>query len=99
MPSSHLISAMQETSVQSLSQEDPLENGMATHSNILAWRIQCTEGPSRLQSMGSQRAQLTLILPVTVRRVALARRKAGGKGDDRDEMAGWHHRLDGHEFR
>ena len=45
--------AMQETWVQSLSQEDPLEKVMATHSNILAWRIPQTE-PSRLQSMGSQ---------------------------------------------
>ena len=45
--------AIQETWVQSLSQEDPLEKVMATHSNILAWRIPQTE-PSRLQSMGSQ---------------------------------------------
>ena len=45
--------AMQETWVQSLSQEDPLEKVMATHSNILAWRIPQTE-PGRLQSMGSQ---------------------------------------------
>ena len=35
--------------------EDPLEKGMATHSNILAWRIPCTEEPGGLQSMGSQR--------------------------------------------
>ena len=35
--------------------EDPLEWGMATHSNMLAWRIPWTEEPSRLQSMGSQR--------------------------------------------
>ena len=47
--------AMQETLVQSLSWEDPLEEGMATHSSILAWRIPWTEEPSRLQSMGSQR--------------------------------------------
>ena len=40
--------------VQSLGQEDPLEKGMATHSNILAWRIPWTEEPGRLQSMGSQ---------------------------------------------
>ena len=45
----------QETQIQSLSQEDPLEKGMGTHSNILAWRIPWTEEPSRLQSMGSQR--------------------------------------------
>ena len=41
--------------VQSLSWEDPLEEGMETHSNILAWRIPWTEEPSRLQSTGLQR--------------------------------------------
>ena len=44
-----------ETRVRSLGWEDPLEEGMATHQSILAWRIPWTEGPSRLQSMGSQR--------------------------------------------
>ena len=47
-------SAMQETWIQSLGWEDPLEKGMANHSSILAWRIPCTEKPGRLQSMGSQ---------------------------------------------
>ena len=42
----------QETWVQSLGQEDPLEEGMATHSHILAWRIPWTEEPGGLQSMG-----------------------------------------------
>ena len=46
--------AMQETWVQSLDQEDTLEKEMATHSSILAWRIICTEEPTRLQSMGLQ---------------------------------------------
>ena len=46
--------AMQETGVQSLGWEDPLEKEMATHSSILAWRIPWTEEPGRLQSMGSQ---------------------------------------------
>ena len=46
---------MQETPVQSLGREDPLENEVATHSSILAWRIPQTEEPDRLQSMGSQR--------------------------------------------
>ena len=46
---------MQETWVRSLSQEDPLEKGMATHPSILAWRIPWTEEPGELQSMGSQR--------------------------------------------
>ena len=49
------LPSMQETQVQSLGWEDPLEKGMATHSSILAWRIQWTEEPDRLQSMGSQR--------------------------------------------
>ena len=48
--------AMQETWVQSLEWEDPLEKGMATHSSILAWVIPWTEEPGGLQSMGSQRA-------------------------------------------
>ena len=47
--------AMQETWVQSLSWEDPLEKGMATHSSIPAWKIPWTEEPGGLQSMGSQR--------------------------------------------
>ena len=45
---------MQEIRVQSLGQEDPLQNGMATHSSILAWRIPWTEEPGGLHSMGSQ---------------------------------------------
>ena len=43
--------------VQTLLQEDPLEEDMATHSNILAWRIPWTEEPGGLQSMGSQRVR------------------------------------------
>ena len=46
---------MQETRVQSLGREDPLEKEMATHSSILAWRIPWTEEPGWLQSMGSKR--------------------------------------------
>ena len=42
--------------VQSLGQKDPLEDGMATHSRILSWRISWTEEPGGLQSMGTQRA-------------------------------------------
>ena len=49
------LPAMQETQVQSLSREDPLEKEMATHSSILAWRIPWREEPGRLQSIGSQR--------------------------------------------
>ena len=47
--------AMQETWVSSLGWEDPLEEGMATHSGILAWRIPWTEEPGGLRSIGSQR--------------------------------------------
>ena len=49
------LSVMQETQVRSLGQDGPLEKGMATFSNILAWRIPWTEEPGGLQSMGSQR--------------------------------------------
>ena len=48
---------MQELQVQSLGQEDPQEEGMATHSSILAWRITWTEEPGGLQSMGWQRVR------------------------------------------
>ena len=49
------LPAIQETWVQSLAWDDPLEKGKATHSSILAWRIPWTEEPGRLQLMGSQR--------------------------------------------
>ena len=51
------LPVMQETWVQSLIQEDPLEKEMATHSNALAWKIPWMEEPGRLQSMGSQRVR------------------------------------------
>ena len=47
--------AMWETQVQYLGWEDPLEEGIATHSSTLAWKIPWTEEPGGLQSMGSQR--------------------------------------------
>ena len=50
--------AMQETQVQSLGGDDPLEKEMATHSGILVWRVPRTEEPGRVQSMGSQRVGL-----------------------------------------
>ena len=56
---------MQETWVQSLGRKDPLEKEMATHSSILAWEIQWTEEPGRLQSMGSQRAEHDLATKYT----------------------------------
>ena len=53
------LSAMQEVRVWYLGWEDPLEKEMATHSNILAWRISWTEEPGRLQSTGSQELDTT----------------------------------------
>ena len=49
--------AIQETLVRSLGWEDPLEEEMAAHSSILAWRISWTEEPGRLQSMGLERVE------------------------------------------
>ena len=51
------LPAMQEIRVHSLGQEDPLENGMATQSSILAWRIPRTEESGRLQFMGLHRVR------------------------------------------
>jgi len=53
------VPAVQETRVQSLGQEDPLEKEMATHSSILAWRILRTEKPGGLQSIASQKLDMT----------------------------------------
>ena len=57
----HICLSMQETWVPSLCQEGPLEEGMATHSTILSWRIPWTEEPGGggLQSIGSQRVHVT----------------------------------------
>ena len=49
------VQEQQDMQVRPLSQEDPLEEEMATHSSILAWKIPWTEEPGRLQSMGLQR--------------------------------------------
>ena len=59
LPSGSVInlSVMQETQVRSLGREDALEEGMATHSSILAWGIPWTEEPGGLQSKGSQRVR------------------------------------------
>ena len=53
------LPAIQETWVWSLHQEDPLEERVATHSSILAWRSPWTEEPGELQSMGSQESDMT----------------------------------------
>ena len=54
------LPVMQETQVQSLCWEDPLEKETATHSTILAWKISMTEEPGGLQYMGSQKSQTQL---------------------------------------
>ena len=51
------LPAVQESQVRSLGWEDPLEKGMATHSNNLAWRIPWTEEPGGLQSTGSEKVR------------------------------------------
>ena len=56
------LPAMQETWVPSVGWEDALEEGVATHSSILAWRIPWTEEPGRLRSMGLQRAGHILLI-------------------------------------
>ena len=55
------LPAMQETQVQSLGQENPLENGMATLSSILAWRIPWTEGSMGWQRVASSRARCPVV--------------------------------------
>ena len=52
------VQEMQEPWVRSLGQEDPLEKEMATHSNVLAWRIPWTEEPDWLQFMGLQKSRV-----------------------------------------
>ena len=53
------LPAMQETWVQSLGWEDPLEKGMATHSDVLVWRIPWTEDPGKLQFVGCKELDTT----------------------------------------
>ena len=53
------LPAVQETQVQPLGREDPLEREIATHSSVLAWRIPWTEEPSGLQSMGLKELDMT----------------------------------------
>ena len=62
------LSAMQETWVWFLDQEDPLEKEIAVHSSILAWRIPWTEEPGRLQTMGSQVSEYKWVTKHTAHR-------------------------------
>ena len=59
------LPAMQETQIQSLGQEDPLEKGMATHSSILAWRFPWIEEPGRL--WGCKESDVLLLLSCFIR--------------------------------
>ena len=62
------LPAIQEMQVRSLGQEDPLEEDMATHSSILAWRIPWTEEPGGLKSMGLRRVGYDLATKITTTR-------------------------------
>ena len=61
------LPSMQETQVRSLGWEDPLEEKLAIHSSILAWRVPWTEEPGRLQSMDSQELDMTERLSLSFR--------------------------------
>ena len=60
------LPAMQETRVQSLGQEDPLEKGMATYSSVLAWRIPWSEEPGGRKSMGHKELDTTEYLTLSL---------------------------------
>ena len=72
------LSAVQETQVWSLGWEN-LEKGMATHSSILAWRIPWTEEPGGLQSMGSQRVDMTVWLTLSENQTKPLEKRKGEK--------------------
>ena len=74
------LPVMQETRVQSLGWEDPLEKEMATLSSILAWIIPWTEEPCRLQSMGSQRVRHDLLTSLQLALMKLHNRLRACKG-------------------
>ena len=69
------LPTMQETRVQSLGGEDPLEKEMASHSSILAWRIPRTKEPGRLQSMGSQESDTIERLHFTLKNLVTLTQK------------------------
>ena len=64
----------QETWVRSLVQENPLEEGMATHSSILAWEITWAQEPGRLESMGSQKSPTTERLSTKTEQVYISKK-------------------------
>ena len=71
------LPAMQETQVQPLGGEDPLEKEMVTHSSILTWKLPWTEEPGGLQSTGSQRVRHDSALNLPPRTKITCQRSAG----------------------
>ena len=90
------LTAVRETQVWSLGQEDPLEKEMATHSSILAWKSPWMEEPGRLQSMGLQRVRHSWATSLSLSDAG----KDWGQKEKRaleDEVVGWHHQCNKHE--
>ena len=81
------LPAMQQTYVRSLSWENPLEEGLAIHSSVLAWRIPWTEEHGGLQSLGSKRVEheSSLVSPTP--------RWGGEKQKSRHRTASWHKKV------
>jgi len=75
------LPAMPETQVQNLGGEDPLEQEMATHSSILAWKIPWTEDPGGLQSIGLQRVRHDLATKLPLKSLQII--NAGEKGNNK----------------
>ena len=90
------LTAVRETQVWSLGQEDPLEKEMATHSSILAWKSPWMEEPGRLQSMGLHRVRHSWATSLSLSDAG----KDWGQKEKRaleDEVVGWHHQCNKHE--
>ena len=93
-----------ETQLASLGQEDPLEEEIATHSSILAWRVTAKGNQSWIFIGGTDAEAPILWLPDAKSWLIGKDLDAGKdwrqeeKGMTQDEMVGWHHRLNGHEF-
>ena len=86
---------MEETRVQSLGQGDPLEESMATHSSILAWRIPWTEETGRLQSVGSEsRTELTTTMIVWASLVAQSVKNLPAVQETWVQSLSWEDRLE-----
>ena len=86
---------MQETHVQSMIWEDPLEKGMATHASILAWRIPWTEEPGGLQSVGMKRVRHNWATDTSVTKERKIHRK-GNFDQGKMESREWKLHLNAH---